>query len=204
MGGKLRQQRQSCSRSAPCADFVTALAASGWGIFEQTQAPSTAELYVSDTMLADSGFSAAGGGIIVQPGVSNTVSKVVLNRVEVQGNFFGIKADATQVSGGVIQMTIRDSVSSGNASNGIVATGNASGPAIVMMIDRSTSSHNAAGFGVIADGPKTTIRLGGSSIAGNPTGVGVSNGGVLESYGTNQINGNSNDGIASLTPIGLH
>ncbi|MBV9633854.1 MAG: hypothetical protein JOZ40_04425 [Methylobacteriaceae bacterium] len=177
----------------------------GWGIFVQTQASSTkAELYVSDTVLADNGFTVAGGGIIVQPGVSNTVSKVVLNRVEVQGNFFGIKADATQVSGGVIQMTIRDGVSSGNASNGIVATGNASGPAIVMMIDRSTSSHNAAGFGVIADGPKTTIRLGGSSIAGNPTGVGVSNGGVLESHGTDQINGNSNDGIASLTPIGLH
>ncbi|MBV8566125.1 MAG: hypothetical protein JO273_11795 [Methylobacteriaceae bacterium] len=63
---------------------------------------------------------------------------------------------------------------------------------------------SSAGFGVIADGRKTTIRLGGSSIAGNPTGVGVNNGGVLQSYGTNQINANSNDGIASLTPIGLH
>ncbi|MBV9634669.1 MAG: hypothetical protein JO163_15820 [Methylobacteriaceae bacterium] len=88
--------------------------------------------------------------------------------------------------------------------NGIVGTGNANGPAIVMMIDHSTSSHNAAGFSVIADGPKTTIRLGGSSIAGNINGVGVSNGGVLQSYGTNQINGNSNDGIAALTPIGMH
>ena len=43
-----------------------------------------------------------------------------------------------------------------------------------------------------------------SGAIGNSNGVGASNGGVLQSYGTNQINGNSNDGIASLTPMGLH
>ncbi|MBV9703242.1 MAG: hypothetical protein JO163_10980, partial [Methylobacteriaceae bacterium] len=115
----------------------------------------------------------------------------------------GIKAIGGNYSGNVINMTIRDSVSSGNGANGIVGTGTASGAVIVMMIDHSTSSHNG-GFGVIADGPKTTIRMGNSSIAGNIDGVGVSNGGVLQSYGTNRINGNSSDGIASLTPIGLH
>ncbi|MBV9633402.1 MAG: hypothetical protein JOZ40_02140 [Methylobacteriaceae bacterium] len=175
----------------------------GAGIADSLLIGSTSELFVSDTVVTNNGTGTPGAGILVNPFVTSTV-KVTLNRVEARGNFFGIKADATQVSGGVIQMTIRDSVSSGNTSNGIVATGNASGPAIVIMIDRSTSSHNAAGFGVIADGPKTTIRLGGSSIAGNINGVGVSNGGVLQSYGTNQINGNSNDGIAALTPIGLH
>jgi len=132
------------------------------------------------------------------------ITKATLNRVEVRGNFFGIKADGNGQSSGVINMTIRDSVSSGNAANGIVGTNTGGGAAVVMMIDRSTSSHNAAGFGVIADGPRTAIRLGGSSITGNINGVGASNGGLLESYGTNQINGNSNDGIASLTPIGLH
>ncbi|MBV8566650.1 MAG: hypothetical protein JO273_14450 [Methylobacteriaceae bacterium] len=162
------------------------------------------ELFVSDTVVTNNGTGTPGAGILIIPFVPNSTAKVTLNRVEAKGNFFGIKADGTQVSGGVIQMTVRDTVSAGNASNGIVGTGNASGPAIVMMIDHSASSHNAAGFGVIADGPKTTIRLGGSSIAGNINGVGVSNGGLLQSYGTNQINGNSNDGIASLTPIGLH
>ncbi|MBV8565160.1 MAG: hypothetical protein JO163_07275 [Methylobacteriaceae bacterium] len=176
----------------------------GWGIVAQN-ATAPYELFVSDTILAHNGTASSGGGILISPTIANSINKVVLNRVEVRNNYFGIKADGTQsFGGGVINMTIRDSVSSGNASNGIVGTGNSSGPAILMMIDRSASSHNAAGFGVIADGSKTTIRLGGSSIAGNINGVGVSNGGVLESYGTNQINGNSNDGIASLTPIGLH
>jgi len=159
---------------------------------------------VSDTVLIDNGTSSSGAGLVAELISSDTIIKLILNRVEVRSNFFGIKADGTIANGGVIQMTIRDSVSTGNGANGIVGTGLPGGPAILMMIDRSSSSHNTAGFGIIADGPKTTIRLGGSSITGNINGVGVSNGGAIQSYGTNQINGNSNDGIASLTPIGLH
>jgi hypothetical protein len=95
----------------------------------------------------------------------------------------------------VINMTVRDSVSSGNHSNGIVATGNASGPAIIMMVERSTSSQNAtAGFGVIADGPKTTIALTGSTVMGNINGIGASNGGQLVSFQDNKIILNSTNG----------
>ncbi|MBV8565905.1 MAG: hypothetical protein JO273_10665 [Methylobacteriaceae bacterium] len=184
-------------------DFVPQGDVAGWGI-EVGGGSANAEIFVSDSTIVDNGTGNTGGGIIVHAsGLPGGIRKVVLNRVEVRNNVFGIKADGADVSG-VINMTVRDSVSAGNAINGIVGTGTASGAAIVMMIDRSATSHNLAGFGVIADGPKTTIRLGGSSIAGNPNGVGVSNGGVLQSYGTNQINGNSNDGIALLTPIGLH
>ncbi|MBV9704771.1 MAG: right-handed parallel beta-helix repeat-containing protein [Methylobacteriaceae bacterium] len=178
---------------------------SGWGIFVLTSGNMTAELFVSDTVLVHNGAASTGGGILIAPNLANSITKVVLDRVEVRDNFFGIKVDGTEsFGGGVVNMTVRDSVSAGNGSNGIVGTGNGSGPVILMMIDRSASSHNAAGFGVIADGPKTTIRLGGSSIAGNINGVGVSNGGVLQSFGTNQIAANSNDGLAALTPIGLH
>ena len=160
----------------------------------------SAELFVSDTVFTHNGSASDGGGILVRAAAGG-VTKAVLNRVEAKDGFYGFKAEGTNSSGAVINMTIRDSVSAGNRSNGIVGTTNASGAAVVMMLDRSTSSHNIAGFGVIADGPKTTVRIGNMSIAGNINGVGVSNGGVLQSYGTNQINGNSNDGIASLTPI---
>ncbi|MBV8568762.1 MAG: hypothetical protein JO273_25245 [Methylobacteriaceae bacterium] len=187
-----------------CVIHGFAAGLTGWGIaMSPADTMTTLELFVSDTVVTNNGTSSSGGGILIRPVLTNIV-KVVMNRIEVRNNFFGIKADATSASGGVINMTVRDSVSSGNASNGIVGTGHAGGPAIVMMVDRSASSHNAVGFGVIADGPLTTIRLGGSSVAGNSNGVGATNGGALQSYGTNQINGNSNDGIASLTPIGLH
>ncbi|MBV9633629.1 MAG: hypothetical protein JOZ40_03285 [Methylobacteriaceae bacterium] len=176
--------------------------AASTGISVQSISQFPVVVSVSDTVIRNNGDPTTGIGIAIGPPVS-PITKVVLNRVEVRGNFFGIKAIGGNYSGNVINMTIRDSVSSGNGANGIVGTGTASGAVIVMMIDHSTSSHNG-GFGVIADGPKTTIRMGNSSIAGNIDGVGVSNGGVLQSYGTNRINGNSSDGIASLTPIGLH
>ena len=114
-----------------------------------------------------------------------------------QNNTFGIKADGTGANGGVIYMTIRDTASVGNSSNGIVGTMSAGGAAVVMMVDKSAASHNAAGFGIIADGPSTFIRFGGSSIAGNANGVGASNGGTLLSYKNNFIDGNSSDG----TPV---
>jgi len=86
-------------------------------------------------------------------------------------------------------------VSSGNHSNGIVATTNSGGAAVVMMIEHSTASQNAtAGFGIIADGPKTRIELTGSTVMGNINGIGASNGGSLISYQNNNVALNSVDG----------
>ncbi|MBV8564922.1 MAG: hypothetical protein JO273_05655 [Methylobacteriaceae bacterium] len=175
----------------------------GWGILAWPGGSAgTTELFVSDTVLENNGGGGSGGGIDARPVGTGNILKVVLNRVEAQGNFFGIRADGSSSNGGVVQMTIRDSVSSGNAANGIVGTSSFGSSAVVMMIDRSASSHNAAGYGVIADGPVTTIRLGNSSIAGNITGVGATNGGSLQSFKTNQIKGNSTDGTP-LPAVGL-
>ena len=169
--------------------------ANGWGI-QFLPASSAAELYVTDTTISHNGSASGGGGILVYaPGGST--SKVTVNQSNVQNNTFGIKADGTSGAGGVINMTIRDTASVGNSLNGIVGTSTAAGAAVVMMLDRVASSHNAVGFGIIADGPKTFINLGGSSIAGNANGVGSSNGGTLLSFKTNQIRGNGSDG----TPI---
>ncbi|MBV8568480.1 MAG: hypothetical protein JO273_23815 [Methylobacteriaceae bacterium] len=173
----------------------------GWGI---RFAPTTAaELFVSDTVLSNNGSTTiADGGAILINAPPGSTSKVTLNRVEAQGNFFGIKADGSAAAGGVINMTIRDSVSSGNAANGIVGlTASSGGAAVVMMVDRSASSHNG-GFGIIAAGPLTFIRVGNSSIAGNATGVGTLSGGTLLSFKTNQIRGNSADGTPLLA-VGL-
>ncbi|MBV9246977.1 MAG: DUF1127 domain-containing protein, partial [Methylobacteriaceae bacterium] len=48
---------------------------------------------------------------------------------------------------------------SGNMSNALVGTGNDTGAAIVMMVDRSTASHSAFGFGIITDGPRPRCGL---------------------------------------------
>ena len=164
--------------------------------------PSAAsELYVTDTTISKNGGVAEGGGIVVRAPTGAT-SKVVVNQSNVQNNTTGIKADGISNGGGVINMTVRDTSSVGNTQNGIVGTMSAGGAAIVMMLDRVAASHNAAGFGIIADGPSTFIHVGGSSIAGNANGVGSSNGGTLLSFKTNQIRGNSSDGTP-VAAVGL-
>jgi hypothetical protein len=169
----------------------------GWGLIANPQNNTISELFVSDTVLENNGDASSGGGVLIDPFLANAITRVTLNRVEARNNFFGIKADGTTPSatGGVINMTVRDSVSAGNHSNGIVATGNAGGPAIIMMVEHSTSSQNAtAGFGVISDGPRSTITLTGSTVMGNINGIGASNGGSLVSYQNNNVTLNSVDG----------
>ena len=170
----------------------------GFGGFGIVFAPNAAaELYVTDTTISHNGSAAGGGGIVVYAAAGST-SKVVINRSDVQNNVTGIKADGVNSgAGGVINMTVSDTASVGNTQNGIVGTTNAGGSAAVIMVDRAKASHNAVGYGIIADGPKTFITFGASSIAGNAFGVGASSGGTLLSYGTNQIYGNSVDG----TPV---
>jgi hypothetical protein len=152
---------------------------------------------VSDTVLENNGTDSTGGGIYILAGGNNVATRATLNRVEARNNYFGIKADGTSqfASGGVLNVAVRDSVSSGNRSNGIVATGNSTGPAVIMVVERSISSQNATrGFGVIADGPKTTIALTGSTVMGNINGIGVSNGGQLISLNNNTVLLNSTNG----------
>jgi hypothetical protein len=157
---------------------------------------STMELYVSDTVVMNNDAGSLAAGILVRPisTSSNTINKVILNRVEALHNRFGIKADGTHAQGGVINMTVRDSVASGNILNGIVGTTNSGGVAIVMLVDHSTSSHNGAGYGVIADGPTTTIEMTRSAASGNNFGIGASNGGRLISYQDNRVTLNNTDG----------
>ena len=64
------------------------------------------------------------------------------------------------------------------------------------------SSLSASNIGLRSDGPTTTVRIGTSVIFGNVTGVVSANGGALQSYGNNQLNGNTTDG--SMSTIGLH
>ena len=155
---------------------------------------SVMELYVTDTIVTDNNAATNSVGILVSPTAPNTINKVILNRVEARKNFFGIKADGTQASGGVINMTVRDSVASGNSANGIVATSNATGAAVVMMVDHSAASHNGAGYGVIADGPKTTVEMSRSTASGNNFGIGATNSATLLSYQNNEVTNNSTDG----------
>ena len=173
---------------------IKAASNAGWGI--NSVATGATELTVTNTHLYNNGDAVSGGGILIN-GIAGATSKTVLRNVAIINNFFGLKADGTGAAAGIINMTLSNTVSAQNSSNGIVGTTPAGGAGIAMLIDRSVASHNAAGFGVVADGAATTIRIGNSVISGNQNGVGTSNGGTVQSYKNNEINNNSTDG----TPV---
>jgi hypothetical protein len=174
----------------------------GWGIL---YAPTAAgELTITNSRIFNNGDTLSGGGMLINTIAAQT-AKVAIRGTSFVNNFFGIKADGTGAAGGVINMTIDDSFTGQNFSNAIVGTTPAGGAGVAMMINNTVASHNAAGFGVIADGATTTIRIGNMTVSGNQNGVGASNGGILQSYKNNLINNNTTDGTpVTVVPGGIN
>ena len=104
-----------------------------------------------------------------------------------------MKADGTSNTGGR-NTTIVNSNVSGNTNAGISILNPGGGPAINIMVDSVAVANNGAAGGLRVDGANATSGVGRSTISGNSTGTAIVNGGVISSYGTNQINGNTSDG----------
>jgi hypothetical protein len=151
------------------------------------------KLVVTDTMVRGSGSGSAGGGIVISP-QSGGSAQVVLNRVSVDKNIFGIVADGSGSTAG-INMTITDSVSSGNLNDGIIATTPAGGAPIGILVTNSKSANN--GFGIRSLGAGVTVRVESSKVVGNSTGLAFSGGGALQSYGNNAVDANAVNGAFS-------
>jgi hypothetical protein len=88
---------------------------------------------------------------------------------------------------GVATATLNNVNVSNNAGVGILING-----ASTVMIANATVTYNA-NFGIRTASGSPTVRVGTSLITGNGTGVSVG-AGTIESYCTNQLNGNSGDG----------
>jgi hypothetical protein len=151
-----------------------------------------AELYVTDSVIADSTST----GMLINPQGSAGV-KVAIERVRVdkgvnQGIWF--RGDVTT---GAINGTVRDSVVSGYGNIGILVS-EAGGGANSVTVDRSIVANNHAGLAVTGAG--ATARIGDSTVSGSATsGLSATSGGVIDSYGSNQVNGNFSDGTPTNT-----
>lgn len=157
-------------------------------------ASGAAELFVSNTTLINNGTPAAasGNGILIQPTGSGS-AKVSLNRVQMENNRVGLRADSTTTSG-TVTVSVYDSTVVGNTNNGVVAAAN--GQAATIIISNSVVSHNATN-GLLSSGTNATVRVGGSLITGNSVAVLAQSGGVLTSYKQNIVDGNTTNN----TPI---
>jgi hypothetical protein len=57
-------------------------------------------------------------------------------------------------------------------------------------------------IGIRSIGPNVTVRVNGSTVTGNGTGLSALSGGALLTYGNNAVNANGSDGAFS-GPVGL-
>ena len=154
-------------------------------------APTTgvAELYVANSTINDNGGAGGGGGILLAPSGTASVA-ATLSNVQVLNNRFGVKGDATYASGttGQIAFSVQDSMIAGNTGSGFSAVSAAGKGAVTAVLSNSTSAYNSSG--VTANGPGATVRVGGSTLAGN---LGqqfqVQNGGQTRSSGNNTVLG---------------
>jgi hypothetical protein len=149
-------------------------------------APSIAgQLFVSDTVLIGNGSGTNGHGIRIAPSGSGS-AKVAIERVRAENNTVGIEAIATATSG-VMYITIRDTLASGNSLAGFSAVTPASAQGINMMISNSAAVNNGSA-GITASGAKALVMVGNATVTGNNFGLSFASGAQLQSYGNNAVN----------------
>jgi hypothetical protein len=155
-------------------------------LFAPTAAGS--RLFVTDSYISENGVGSTGGGIFVRPNGGSATALAELNRVSTNNNATGTRADGT--GNGGVKLSVRDSNSSGNTFGGYVSFSPSGGPAVTVLVDSATVSNNG-GNGLNANGATAALQVSRSVITGNGVSVATPNGGVLQSYGDNDIFGNT-------------
>jgi hypothetical protein len=158
-------------------------------------AAGTAKIFIVDSEITGNGAVSTGTGILIAPTGSGGAT-VVISKTNVSNNTIGLRV-STLATTGSVGITVTDTTVSGGRSHGIVAE--ASG-AVRMMLDRVVSANNA-GNGVQSTGSNALIRIGSSVVTGNPTGLATTSSGILQSYGNNQVNGNTVDGTPTAVAL---
>jgi hypothetical protein len=144
------------------------------------------KLIVTDSIIVNNRFLATGtgAGILVKPSPGGS-ARVMIEPTNISANVFGIAENGSNSTGG-INMTITDSLLAGNINDAVVATTSSGGAPIDVTVKNTKSTNN--GFGIRSIGPKVTVRVDGSTIIGNGTGVNALSGGALLSTGNNVAN----------------
>jgi hypothetical protein len=136
-------------------------------------------LFVSDTALTNN----ATNGLLIKSTGSGAVNGS-LTRVTASGNGVGILANGANVN-----LTLTDAVA-GNNNYGVGSS------LAAVMVRNSTVTNNAVG---IAADQGSIIRVTQSTLTANGTGWRSTNGGLVQSYGNNNVGGNTTDGTVTST-----
>jgi hypothetical protein len=141
----------------------------------------SAKFYAENVTVTDSAV-----GIRLQPtGTSGAVFAILRNVRTENNSQSGLYVNARSTA------VIDRSAFSGNV-NGIYANATAANLATVMLSNSVVSGNTVVGLR--ANGASARIRVANSVISGNQLGVGPQNGGIINTYGNNQLDGNNTDG----------
>jgi hypothetical protein len=174
-------------------------ASNGTGISFQPSGAS--ELDIRNSSITDNGTGTTGAGILIQPTGANGSAKVTLTNVDISNNAQGLRAVTTGNTSALgAKVTITGSSATGNQTAGFAAVTTVGSSPVEMMVQDSVASYNV-GAGFTANGSSARIRIGGSVVTGNGTGTLEANSGIIQSYQTNQIDGNTADGTRTNIPL---
>ena len=154
-------------------------------------APSTAgaELYITNTTIAENGSGNTGGGIEIIPSAGGS-ARVSLKNVLIRNNGQdGVRANSAN---GFVSLIIENSELSGSV-QGLAALGGAN--AMVTMINNSAIVNNSV-VGIISTNNAVT-RVDNTTITGNARGVNAIAPSTILSYGGNRLDGNPTVGVAN-------
>jgi hypothetical protein len=150
-------------------------------IFVSTStAPQT--LAVSNSHFHDNGLD----GTLIVASSSGAVSATVARSTFFSNTLSGLTAYG-HAGTGALKVAVTDSVADNNSQFGFLSRSDVGQP-IVLTLTRSEASGN--GTGVEAYGTNAMLRLARSTVSGNTTGYGAFSGGVISTYGDNEIGAN--------------
>jgi hypothetical protein len=156
----------------------------------------TSSFSVSNTIASNNGIE----GIFVKPtGVAAATG--VLSNVTANNNPLGIFVDGGFTAGAVLSITIADSEASNNTLAGVELAGSPATPSSGLMLRNVVVSNNDTG---LAAGTNAVLRVAHSVVTGNITGMAVEGAAIINSYGDNDIDGNTNNNTGVLTVIPTH
>jgi hypothetical protein len=163
------------------------VANSGNGI-DVTNSSGLATVFVADSYITENGNLTSNAGILVRP--SNGASaNVSVTRTHLERNTNGIFADGTG-GGGPSNVAVKDSFLSASTNAGIAVA--SAGAAFSATVDNTLINVNV-NTGAAVAGASATLRVSGSTITQNVTGV-ANFGGTLQSFKNNVVAGNGTDG----------
>ncbi len=152
------------------------------GIVFEPNSSAQSQLFVSNTVVSNNGIN----GIFITSAGSGT-TKGVLDHVQMDNN--GGDGLLVSTTTQAINVTVSDSVSANNGSSGIVAN-SLGATSIAIMVRNCTITYNG-GNGLQAQGTSANVRATRTTITGNGVGWISTLGGVVWTFGDNDIFGNA-------------